>query len=97
MIAAVECQHRELEAHLSSDAAAGEQCIDGPRFIAAQMQGEFGAPPQHILSGQRPFFFNEPVEFALAEPISEPAAEVLGAARRTEDAPGIAAIAVRKP
>jgi hypothetical protein len=61
------------------------------------MQAEFGAPPQHIFSGQCPFFFDEPVEFALAEPISEPAAEVLGAACGSEDAPGITAIAVRKP
>ena len=87
----------EVEAHLSSGAAPGEQCHDGPRCVAIQMQAEFGAPPQNILSSKHPFFVDEPVKFALAEPISEPATEVFGAARRSEDAPGIAAIAVREP
>jgi hypothetical protein len=84
----------EVEAHLSSGAAPGEQCDDGPRCVAMQMQAEFGASPQHILSSKRPFFFDEPVEFALAEAISETATEILGAARGTEDALDIAAIAV---
>jgi hypothetical protein len=38
---AAECQHREVEAHLSSGTAAGEQCHDGPRCVAIQMQAEF--------------------------------------------------------
>src|SRR4029077_19977917 len=61
------------------------------------MRAEFRASPQHILSSKGPFFFYEPVEFTLAEPISKHAAEIFGSPRRAENAPSINAIAAGKP
>lgn len=87
------CFNSSAKTVFLSGAAAGEQRNDGPGCVGVQVQAEFRASPQHILPGKRPFLFDEPAEFALAEAVSETATEILRVTRGTEDAPGIAAIA----